>query len=218
MSRRESIITYSLLVFLCAGIILGTFLGDLGEIISTVITSITAVVGAIAVYIQMKKDKEINETQFLLEFSKFFYTFEGAQALEKKIDRAMEKGEIYEWTEDDYENLQDYMIWMVALGSMVLNKTLSLKLINNIFNYRFFTVVNNPSIQKNEINVYPTYYKSVFLLHKVWTQYRRDMGQPILFEEHDLSKLDIYDSMVKSKKLEPENQNKKVTNKKERTV
>lgn len=199
MSKKETILTYSLLAFVSLGIIIGTYFGNIGNIISTITTAITAIIGAIAVYIQMRKDKEISETEFLLEFSKFFYTFEGAQALEKKIDRAMERGEIYEWSEEDYNSLSDYMIWLDALSTMIINKTLSLKLVNNIFNYRFFTVVNNPSLQRKELCVYGVYYKSIFKAHNMWVKYRKALGQPILFEEYDLSKVEIYESALKDK-------------------
>ena len=49
-------------------------------------------------------------------------------------------------TEKQYELINDYLLWLEGLSTMVVNKTLSIKLINNLYNYRFFSVVNNPSI------------------------------------------------------------------------
>ena len=197
MKKKELILTWSLLIVLCIGIIVGSLFGEIGETISTIITSLTAIISAIAVYVQMKKDTQITQAEFMLEFSKVFYTYEGAEQLEKKIDRAAEKNELYEYSIDDRELVNDYLIWLQGLTSMVLNKTLSIKLINNLYNYRFFSAVNNPSIQKNEIGVFASYYKSIFLLHKEWVAYRKRHNQPIMNEEYDLSKLPIYKEIVK---------------------
>ena len=197
MKLREAIITYSILVVMCAGIIVGFFFDGIGVIVSNIVTSLTAVVSAIAVYIQMKKDKQITQAEFLLEFSKVFYTYEGAPLLEEKIDRAIEQNKIYRYTSKDYELVNDYLLWLEALASMIENKTLSIKLINNLYNYRFFSLVNNPYVQKKELGVFSQYYKSIFILHKQWYEYRKKMGQPILFEEYDLSKQQSYKEFFK---------------------
>ena len=197
MKKKESIITYTLMVLVCIGIIIGSFFGTIGEIISTIITSLTAIISAIAVYFQMKKDTQITQAEFLLEFSKVFYSYEGTHELEKKIDRACEKNKIYEYSTNDYELLNDYMLWLEGLASMVINKTISIKLINNLFYYRFFTVVNNPSIQKYELGRFSIYYKDIFILHQKWVTYRKKHNQAILQEQYDLSKLTSYRKILK---------------------
>lgn len=197
MKKKESIITYSLMGALCLAIIIGSLFGEVGEIISTIITSLTAVISAVAVYLQMRTDSKITQAEFLLEFSKVFYSYEGAKELENKIDRAAEKGKLYVYSTDDYEYLNDYLLWLEGLSTMVVNKTLSIKLINNLFNYRFFSVVNNPSIQKHELGRFSIYYKDIFKLHSQWTNYRKAHGQEIMNEKYDLSKLPNYKETLK---------------------
>ena len=197
MGKRETILTYSLMTILCIGIVLGSLLGEIGEILSTIITSLTAIISAIAVYIQMRKDTKITQAEFLLEFSKVFYSYEGAQELENKIDRATEEGKIYEYTTDDYELLNDYLLWLEGLAAMVVNKTFSIKLINNLYNYRFFQVVNNPSIQEHELSRFADFYKDIFMLHHLWTNHRKKNNQTILLGQYDLSKLPNYESTLK---------------------
>lgn len=197
MKKKETILTYLLMFVVCVAVVIGSFFGEVGEIISTIITSLTAVISAIAVYVQMRKDTKITQAEFLLEFSKVFYAYEGAQVLENKIDRATEEGKLYEYTTDDYEALNDYLLWLEGLAAMVVNKTLTVKLINSLYNYRFFMVVNNPSVQQNELGRFATSYKDIFILHNQWISYRKKHNQPILLEESDLSKLDAYDSILK---------------------
>jgi hypothetical protein len=202
MKKKETIITYTLMIIMCLGIFIGSMFGGVGTIISTIVTSATAVVSAIAVYIQMRKDTEITQAEFLLEFSKFFYSFEGAQKLEAKIDRSVEKGQVLKITSDDYEEVNDYMIWLEGLASMVINKTLTLKLIDNMYNYRFFALVNNPYIQQSELSAFGSYYRNIFKLHYMWSEYRKEHGKEILYEKYDLSKLDNYESVVKGEKYQ----------------
>lgn len=202
MKKKETIITYTLMTIMCFGIFIGSMFGGVGDIISTIVTSATAVISAIAVYIQMRKDTEITQAEFLLEFSKFFYTFEGAQKLEEKIDRAIEKGQIVKITSEDYEEVNDYMIWLEGLASMVMNKTLSIKLIDNMYNYRFFSLVNNPYIQQSELLAFGSYYRNIFKLHHMWSEYRKEHGKEILYEKYDLSKLENYESIVKGDKYQ----------------
>ena len=196
MKKKETIITYSLMTVMCVGIIIGSLFGGVGDIISTIVTSVTAVISAIAVYIQMRKDTEITQAEFLLEFSKFFYTFEGAQKLEQKIDKSIDKGVVLKITSDDYEEVNDYMLWLEGLASMVINKTLSIKLIDNMYNYRFFALVNNPYVQQSELSAFASYYRNIFKLHSMWSDYRKLHNKEILYEKYDLSKLEVYDSVV----------------------
>ena len=173
MKLKESIITYSLMVVMCVGVVVGSLFGSIGDIIANIITSLTAVVSALAVYIQMKKDTQITQTEFLLEFSKNFYFYDKALLLEEKIDRSFENGEVYKYTSEDYELLGDYMLWLDALASMIDNKTFRLQTINNLFNYRFFSVVNNPYIQEHYLLPTSSSYVQLFELCQIWTRHRK---------------------------------------------
>ena len=200
MKLKETIITYSILIIMCVGISIGFFFDGIGVIISNIVTALTAIISAITVYVQMKKDAQITQAEFLLEFSKVFYSYEGAPKLEEKIDRAMEKNDIYKYTTKDYELVNDYMIWLSALASMVENKTLSIKIIDNIYNYRFFTLVNNPYVQKYELIPFAQFYRSIYVLHEEWVIYRKKHGKKIIFDEFELSKQENYKEIVKRSK------------------
>lgn len=199
MKRKEKICAMLVLITICVGIAIGAVLDKYGDIITNFTTTITAVISAGAVYLQMKRDAKITQASFLLDFSKLFYSYEGASVLEEKIDRKTEQGELYEYTTDDYELVNDYFLWLEALATMIENNTLNIAFINELYNYRFFSVVNNPSIQRSELCRFAQYYSSIFTLHKNWTTYRKKHNQPIMFEEYDLSKYDLYDNVLAGK-------------------
>ena len=200
MKKKELIFTYVILGILLVAITVGTLSDDFGNLIANIITTLMAIVSAVAVYLQMKKDTEITKAEFLLEFSKVFYSYKGAILLEEKIDNASQNNTLYEYSTDDYELVNDYMLWLEALASMIENNTLSISLINELYNYRFFNVVNNPSIQENELCRFAQYYDSIFVLHQKWVKYRKKNGLPILNEEYDLSKSEVYLKTIKLSK------------------
>lgn len=200
MSKKEIILTYSLMFIIIIGAIVATFVDSISNIVSAIITSLAAIVGAVALYIQMRKDKQISQASFLLEFSKYFYIMSGAGEIEEKFDRAIERGEEYDATGDvDYEGRTAYLQWCESLASLIKRGTLSVDKIDTIFSYRFFSIVNNTYIQKEELIKFPDYYKNIFLLHKKWTEYKKRNGEPILFADKDLSKVSIYNSIISKK-------------------
>ena len=70
MKKKELIFTYVILGILLVAITVGTLSDDFGNLIANIITTLMAIVSAVAVYLQMKKDTEITKAEFLLEFSK----------------------------------------------------------------------------------------------------------------------------------------------------
>lgn len=68
---KNSVLTIATMLIVI-GIIISSFLTEYSSLIATITTTITAVIGAVALFIQFKKDKEINKASFLLEVSKQF--------------------------------------------------------------------------------------------------------------------------------------------------
>lgn len=80
MSRNKSLTIFS--VFLLIGGLFATLLLDdvWGSRVSELITIGTAIIGAVALFFQFKRDKEINQANFILEFWK---SFSGNEKLQK---------------------------------------------------------------------------------------------------------------------------------------
>ena len=69
---------------------------------------------------------------------------------------------------------------------------MNLKIVDNLFSYQFFLIVNNEYIQKTELIPFAEYYKGIYALHKIWNDYKKETGQPIWNEEFGLEKVDNY--------------------------
>ena len=72
---KKNIIITSISTFLIAvALIVSLFFDDaIGGRVSQIVTLITALIGAAALFVQFVRDKKINQASFVLDFSKSFY-------------------------------------------------------------------------------------------------------------------------------------------------
>jgi hypothetical protein len=143
--------------------------GIAGRIVE-VVTVITAVVGAIALYLQFRRDKNINEASFLLEFWKNFSENSQLIAVQRKCDEDITSKKTH-FTEEDYDSILTYAQWLEALCSIINRDMLSFDFINDMYNYMFFVFVNNKYIQEKEILPNIKYYQGIIKAYDSWVKY-----------------------------------------------
>ena len=163
MKVKNRIITY-ISIFLIIVALIGSlfFDSDTGSRIATIITTITAIIGAIALFIQFQRDKDLNQATFLIEYSKQFYdTYNCADILnELETYRKTPNYEID--VKKYYKEIVGYLEWLESLASLVNNGTLSIDKIDNVLSYRFFIIVNNKQIQAYEIIPCKDFYRGIY--------------------------------------------------------
>ncbi len=194
---KNKIITY-ISIFLIIVALIGSlfFDSDTGSRIATIITTITAIIGAIALFIQFKRDKDLNQATFLLEYSKQFYNTYNCADILNELE-TYRKNLNYEIdVEKYYKEIVGYLEWLESLASLVNNGTLSIDKIDNVLSYRFFIIVNNKQIQDYEIIPCKEYYREIYNLYEKWAQYKRKLNLPIILEETELSKTPDYNEIV----------------------
>ena len=195
-SRLVSIISVLLIIVALVG---SLFLDDVfGSRISEIVTIITALIGAIALYLQFKRDKEINQAGFLIEFSKHFEGTEGNNAIMSKLEKFRKGKDTF--TAQDYEGIVSYLIWCETLASLVKRNVLSISVIDDLFSYRFFLITNNKYVQDNELVKECEFYVGIYTLHKNWTAYKNKNNSTILQNDTSLSATENYDKLNTSKK------------------
>ena len=195
MKKSNLIIVISTFLIV-VGIFFGSVFTDYDDIISTTITTITAIIGAVALYIQFKKDKEINQASFIMEFHQNFYEHEENTRLLKILDKKFSGHKIKKFTEE--ENLEDilsYLSWIRILCGFLKKKIFTYETIDEVFGYKFFMITNNKDVQRIELCKYPDTYKIVYRIHKEWTKYRKKHDISLIMEKEDLSKTNEYKNM-----------------------
>ena len=175
-------------VFLLAISLIGSiFIADnISSKLFNAITVVTAIVGAIALFYQFKKDKQINEASFIFNFSASFYDqYNCADLVPILDDYADNKIKNINYEENSGIIIR-YMQWVESIGAIIEEGTIDLKSIDQVLGYRFFIIVNNKEIQKNELIPYRLHYIGTFKLYKKWYEYKKANNLPIPLEKTSL--------------------------------
>lgn len=172
----------------------------IGSRIVEVITLITAVIGAVALYLQFKRDKEINEANFLLEFWKSFSENDKLIVIQEKCDRDL-CSDSTSFKDSDYSGILLYAQWLEALSAVINRELLSFDFIDNLYNYMFFVFVNNKYVQEKEILPNLEYYQGIIEAYKLWINYLKKHNKKILLEENSLiNEIEKYNLNTNKKK------------------
>ena len=200
-SKRNTIITV-LAVFLILLSLTGTlFLSEkLSSRIMNIITVATAVIGAIALFLQFKKDKNLNEAGFLVDYSAQFYNTYDCGELMNELEKCRADATYTINIEKYYRHIVGYLEWIETLAALVNSGLLSLERIDDVMSYRFFIMVNNKQIQEYEIVPSREFYRGTYILYRSWSAYKKKRGMPVIFAESELSETEGYSEIVSSKK------------------
>lgn len=192
--KKSKTMTYVLIIIVIIMLMVSSLFSEneyMIDKIITIITTATAMIGAIAIFIQFKKDKNINQANFILNYGKYFHEVKGNDEINEKLEK-YQQGQKDIFNESDNMGIINCLVWCEGLSVLIQDGTLELCKIDNLFSYTFFLIVNNEYIQKHELVENAEYYKGVYALHRIWTDYKRKTRQPILNEETDLSKTKEY--------------------------
>lgn len=172
--------------------------------VATIITTVTAIIGAFAIWFQMKRERDINEAEFIMNYNISFIENSEYVELEQKLEKyrkVMEAGGSPEdaeeiMTEENQQIVVNYLVYHEALAIFVKKRVLSIDSIDDLFAYRFFLIMNNPEIQRKELGPEAQYYHGCYWLHKKWTEYRKKKGLYILLEDTSLEQTDEYSRLT----------------------
>jgi len=159
------------------------------EFIGQAITTITAVIGACAIWLQMNKNKRLNEGEFIVNLNKQFtenkLTYDLFLKMEKyeRTDKTKNP-----FTEDDISAIAAYMTFFEVIYSLISRKIIKIWMIDDLFAYQFFLLINNVRVQEIELLPCQKYYVNVFRLAKLWHEYRDQEGCSVLNDEDNILK------------------------------
>lgn len=173
---------------------------DLADRVISVITTFTAIIGAVALFYQFKRDKNLNEASFLVEYSQQFYSTYDCAELMNELESCRVNPDYKLDVEKYYPKIVGYLEWLETLASLINVGALQIPKIDNVMSYRYFLIVNNKQVQDGELLRNREFYRSIYELYPVWTAYKKKHKLPIIFEENDLSKTEGYREFMKNKR------------------
>lgn len=184
---------YYTVVFVAVLLLISTLLleNTLASRITTVITLATAIIGAGALFVQYKRDKDVNQASFIVEYAKYFYSLNGTEDTLMLLDE-YRLGNEKVVDSIPYTGIINYLFWCEELSTLVQKNIVDIPTIDNLFSYTFFLITNNKYIQDKELIPQAEFYKGIYYLHEVWTEYKIRTNQPIINEKEALNKVADY--------------------------
>ena len=167
--------------------------------LSTILTTITAIIAAGSFWIQLERSKNLDEANFIMTLNDQFiandnmtriehilawYFNDFAKGKEAKLDLNLDL------RHDDRLRLINYLVYMEGLAALVKRDVMHLGIIDDLFAYRFFIAVNNPVVQQTELLPYKEFYKGCYDLSEMWTKKWREEKRSIPLDQYSLFECD----------------------------
>lgn len=154
------------------------------EWLTEVFATTIAIITAVAFWLEYNENKLLNEAQFITDLNEQFIGNEKMSAIEWELEKFFYKYRSDELTEEYIEefrkhfdiesenrqNLVNYLVHLEGIAALVKNKILHIEMIDDLMSYRYFIAMNNPIVQKLELNEYSDFYKGCFGIYNAWVK------------------------------------------------
>jgi len=193
---------FGVIMVICA-LVLAVFFDPTGIVVPVISTTATAV-GALAIYFQYKRDREINQASFIMDFYDSFYINEdNVRMLDYFDEKYNNPSNQKALTEESQKELLSYLGWIRSLCSLLQRNIMAYHAIDVVYGYKFFICLNDTEVQKLEIEPNAEFYGSFFEVYNNWTKYLKRVGKKEISASTALSKTDCYQKYMSSKVLLP---------------
>ena len=195
--KKNKIITIISVVLLICSLVASLFLTQsIGVRVANVVTIITAIIGAVALFVQFKQDKVLNRAGFLIEYNRNFYNDYQLGKLFDELERCRKEPDYVldckKWRKD----IISYLEWCEIFASLVERNAIDLYTFDNIVAYRFFLITNNKYVQQEEIVPEKKFYRGLYYLYDIWYKYEKKRGIEIPMEETALCLTEGYEEYL----------------------
>lgn len=173
-----------------------------GDRVSDIIAMMSAaveIISALLIVIQLRDTKKIEEAQFILNLNQSFVTNE----LYSRVYTELEKGEAAQLTPVEISN---YLTFFESIYLLLQQDVISMSVLDDLFQYRFFLAVHNPEVQRIKLIDRPQNFRNIYCLENDWIAYRQKRGFEIYKKEYCLAtacekagKLEQYVAVMKHK-------------------
>lgn len=157
------------------------------------ITAVTALFGVLGLIFQSDRTKDLDEAHFIFELNQQYITNKKFQNL---LD-LLKTNSSDSFPTDIDDVLAQYFDFFEPIYIFVKKDILSIKLIDDLFCFRFFAVVNNQYVQDKVLTPHKMYYGNIVKLHYIWKKYRLKRKKAIPFLHSDLSLVSWYNVFFK---------------------
>lgn len=173
----------SVMVLLIALYLVGQYCFNIPDY-TTSITTIIAIIAAVAFWMEFKNTKRLNESRYVVDLNNQFLSNDKLSKVEWELEKyyhnymvAKAKGESVEEIQFDLDFslekeerqwLVNYLVHLEGMATLVDRGVLEYDTIVDLMSYRYFIAMNNPAIQKLELLPYKNYYQNCYRIYDTW--------------------------------------------------
>ena len=199
MKGKTRVIGYAVMIAISVAIVMVSA-GTGGDVIQ-IASLLSAVIGVILLAVEISQSRKITEADFIAELNASFVTNEDY----KRAYTMFENYDFENLPDLDMENIHisNYLTFFETFQLLLESETLSMRLLNDLFGYRFFLAVHNPFVQRKKLVKSPENFVNLYRLEREWIKYRKSKGLKIYHEEYSLENVvdpETYQRILKMKK------------------
>jgi hypothetical protein len=167
---------YGLIFFIViAGLILGTMFFD--ELMKYVegAALIGAAIGLLKLIYESNKTRKLKEAEFVASLNRDFTSNSLICSLYSKLEHDFRKpNDPSSISDDDVVSCVVYLTFFETLHDLIQKGIIKIETIDDLFGYRFFIMIHNPTVQKQELTAPDliSSYINIFKLYDKWTKHR----------------------------------------------
>jgi len=172
------------------------------EIVSPYINTLanlTAAGGLIALFFQFKRERDLNEADFILRINNEFMMNESMSRIYKILEESKVEGQNENpFDKDDIIDMANYITYFDPFYSLIKRKIVKIESVDPILAYRFFLAINNKYMQQMLLcaDNKEIAWESIYKLHSYWSKYRVDLNREIWQSNYSLSENKCYNKIV----------------------
>lgn len=155
------------------------------EVVIGVMTALAAFGGALAIWYELHRTKQISRATFVMNLDDLFQRHDeiyGAlnELEHKRSDQTVEsdtvRAELIS-SRSELAEVTSYLTFFEAVYRLLRAKLIQIDELDDLYGYRFFLAVHNREIQEKELVPDRDHYRTVFMLYREWVGYRAKAAQ-----------------------------------------
>lgn len=137
-----------------------------------VLMTFTAICGVFGIIYQNDQSNKLNAAQFIFDLNQQYISNINYQ----KVLDMLETNSDVSYSVEFNDTIAQCLDFFESLYIFLQNGLISMMLIDELFCFRFFIVVNSRYVQDNVLTPHKDYYRNIVRLHYVWKNYKLKRG------------------------------------------
>lgn len=181
MKRRARVYQIMTIVFVCMAFLgLLIFMGNVDAIRSRIeyyqacIALVSLIGAAGSLFLQMVESRKLQQAEFVMHLNQTFVENPDYAYVYTQLER--EAGTDTSGKPEPISRIQlsNYLTFFESMYLLVSEGALQMKILNDLFGYRFFLAVHSKKVQDSKLVAQPMNFKNIYYLEKVWMDYRAE--------------------------------------------